>query len=350
MARKSRADGPGTLHHVFNRGLAQRTVFEGRDDVRYFLSRLARVYRKGILEIHGFCFLTNHFHLIVRSPKAELPRAIQLTVNPFVRRFNRLRGRDGPLFKGRFGSRPVRTLTELTRLVPYVDQNSRKARLTSHAELYPHGSASLFQRMESPRWHTRELLEKLACDMSGASAYSPAVYRESFGAALTPAETEWLELRLQCNPDGPDPLDDLVGAAPACIQERMIQRARLADGSRPGLPLVAPLTVLDVLRELELTEPGLRISLRGRVREIWPILLFGLLREECALTIADVARRAGRAAATVSEGVRAHRELLQSNPDYAGLAARALSETLNRLHGPAIARLGSKRLDLLWNE
>ena len=47
MARRSREDNPGALHHVYNRGIARRTVFVGREDVQYFLSRLARVHRKG---------------------------------------------------------------------------------------------------------------------------------------------------------------------------------------------------------------------------------------------------------------------------------------------------------------
>jgi hypothetical protein len=341
MPRKSREDGPDTLHHIYNRGLAQRTVFEGRDDIRFFQSRLARMHRKGILETHGFSFLTNHFHLIVRSPKAELSRAIQLIVNPFVRRFNRLRGRDGPLFKGRFGSRRVRSLTELTRLVPYVDQNSKEARLTSHAELYPHGSARLFQCERSPRWHTRDLLENLACRMSGASVFSPAVYRECFGVGLSPAEAEWIELRMKTRANGPDPLDDLVGAAPSSVQEWMVQRARMADGSGllRGPPLVGPLTIREVIRELEREDPFIQVAHRGRNRRVWPLLEIGLLRESCSLTITSIARLTGRAVSTISEAVRADRELLGTDQIYAALAARALADALQRMHGAATARL-----------
>ena len=40
MPGKSPEDGPDTLHHIYNRGFAKRTVFEGRDDIRYFQSRL----------------------------------------------------------------------------------------------------------------------------------------------------------------------------------------------------------------------------------------------------------------------------------------------------------------------
>ena len=124
----------------------------------------------------------------------------------------------------------------------------------------------------------------------------------------------------------------------------------MADGSPPALPLVAPLAVQEVLQELELQEPGRRIPHRGRARAVWPILLVGLLREECSLRIADVGRRTERPGATVSEGVEAHRELLQGNPEYGELASRTLSEILIRLHGPATARLRRLHRGLPWNE
>lgn len=41
MPRRPRFDAPGLLHHVMNRGIARRRVFETRRDMRYFLALLA---------------------------------------------------------------------------------------------------------------------------------------------------------------------------------------------------------------------------------------------------------------------------------------------------------------------
>ena len=49
MQRK-RHDGPGVWHHVANRGIARRSVFDGPLDDWHFLSRIARVHRRGLLE------------------------------------------------------------------------------------------------------------------------------------------------------------------------------------------------------------------------------------------------------------------------------------------------------------
>ena len=69
MARRNRCDTPGSWHHVVNRGIAKRPLFEDRDDIRYFLSRLAHEVRRGRIEVHAYCILTTHYHLLVRSPR-----------------------------------------------------------------------------------------------------------------------------------------------------------------------------------------------------------------------------------------------------------------------------------------
>ena len=96
MGRNPRCDGSGSWHNVMNRGIARRMVFERRADVRYFLSRVARAVRR-----------------------------IQ---NEYVRWFNRCRRRDGPLFRGRFRSKPVDSLIYRYVLVRYLDAAQGRAR------------------------------------------------------------------------------------------------------------------------------------------------------------------------------------------------------------------------------
>ena len=93
-----------------NRGLARRTVFETRQDVRAFLARLALCVRRGELEVHAYCVLTTHYHLLVRS-RGKLSEGLRRVQNDYVRWFNRARRRDGPLFRGRFLSKHVGSLT-----------------------------------------------------------------------------------------------------------------------------------------------------------------------------------------------------------------------------------------------
>ncbi len=50
MARRLRDDAPGRWHHLTNRGLAKRTMFEGERDFRMFLALVAKEVRAGRLD------------------------------------------------------------------------------------------------------------------------------------------------------------------------------------------------------------------------------------------------------------------------------------------------------------
>lgn len=72
MPRIPRQDEPGRWHHVFNRAIARRTLFERREDYRFFLANLARAVHRREIEIHAYCLMGTHYHLLVRSPHAKL--------------------------------------------------------------------------------------------------------------------------------------------------------------------------------------------------------------------------------------------------------------------------------------
>ena len=124
MPRRLRRDYPGALHHVMSRGIAKRTIFETRRDVRYFLSRLAREVRRGDLEVLVYSVLTTHFHALIRSPRGHLSAAMQRVLDAYARWFNRGRRRDGPLFVGRFVNRLVESESYAYAVVRYIDDNA----------------------------------------------------------------------------------------------------------------------------------------------------------------------------------------------------------------------------------
>ncbi|MFT5478904.1 MAG: putative transposase, partial [Planctomycetota bacterium] len=66
-----------------NRGIARRSMFESRDDIRYFMACLARGVRRGQIEIHAWCVMTTHYHLLVYSPRGELSVAMGRAQNDY---------------------------------------------------------------------------------------------------------------------------------------------------------------------------------------------------------------------------------------------------------------------------
>ncbi|MHC4769163.1 MAG: transposase [Planctomycetota bacterium] len=70
MPRVARVVIPGLPHHVTQRGNNRQDVFFTDDDRAFYLETLRRQSQRHGLELHGFCLMTNHVHLIV-TPLTE---------------------------------------------------------------------------------------------------------------------------------------------------------------------------------------------------------------------------------------------------------------------------------------
>jgi len=310
-----------------NRGIARRTVFERRADVRSFLAHVAGAVRRGEIELHAYSLMTTHFHLLVRSPIGELSEGLRRIQNGYVRWFNRERGRDGALFRGRFRSKPVESLHYRRLLVRYIDQNAPEARIVRNAALYPYGSAFHHVRPRGPRWLCRDWIAS-EIERSGSRTPSRArSYLGTFGHPLQPGEVELVERRIRHGTEERDPLDDLVRAAPDRVRAWLIRRTELADGTRPGLPLATPSAV-----DAEM----LRMRTIGSARGLWggtridprQTLRLWLLRNLGGLPDVELSLRTGSSRGTLDRLHRHHARLLADDPAYAAAAVRVTRRCL----------------------
>ena len=316
MSRLPRFDAPGRWFHVMNRGIARRVVLRGRADMRFFLALVALAVRRGDLEVHAFALLPTHFHLLVRSPNGRLSEAMRRIQNEYVRYFNRANRRDGPLFRGRFHSRPVLSLHYRRMLVRYIDDNPVAARLVACATHYAHGSATRHAGARRPRWLAGWWIDET---IDEARRRDPAAsYASVWGAAPSEAERALVKARVRAKPMLEDDLDDLLRAAPPSVLAWMRRKAALADGTTPGVPLVAPATVLGVLGVARQTEGAwsLASSGRGRWPDLWALAAVGLLHDLAGLSSTAIGLRLDRARAQVGRQLTRHRELL-AEPAYA---------------------------------
>lgn len=328
MPRRWRFDGSGVWHHVMNRGLARRTVFEDVACVRYFLSCLARVVRRGLIEVHSYSVMTTHFHLLVRSPTAELARGLQLVQNRYVRWFNRRSRRDGPLFRGRFLSRAIASLEYRRAVVAYIDANPVEARMTPSPELYPHGSARHYARSRGPIWLERSWVESDATARAGTNHFDLSTYLEAFGTAFSGAARGLVEARLHSRARGADPLDDLVAAAPEAVGRWMRQKAQLADGTQPGIPCASADTVLRVWERHASLVPNWQLARGPSLVGAWPTLAVGLLRDLAGLSWAEIQRRTGASDAAIQRRYQTHRVWMELESAYSSQAAALGKECL----------------------
>jgi len=326
MARSPRSDTPGSRHHVMNRGVARRTLFENIADIRFFLSRLAREVRAGNIEVHAFCILTTHFHLLLRSPVGELSGAMRRVQLSHVRRFNRTRRRDGPLVRGRFRSRLVDSLSYRFILVRYIDANSVKAGLCEDPVDYPHGSARWYGRLRGPPWLQRGWVESVVRGHLGHESYQPDGYSAVFKGEIQ--SDEYLVCHRMANPRAPDHLDDLLLAAPPAVLAWMRRKALLADGTRPGSAVVDPQSVRAAIARSQATHPTWRVRLTQKSRDAWLVAAIGLLRDLCGVSWVEAAALVGRSDSNVANLYRAHRRLLGEDDAYAARVSQVAHSAL----------------------
>ncbi len=294
--------------------------------MRVFLEHLGGACDRDEIEVHAFSLMTTHYHLLVRSPRGRLRDAMQRTQTEYSRWFNRGRRRDGPLVRGRYAAKRVDSHVYRRAVVGYIDRNPVSAGLVPRAGDYPHGSAQIYEhgRAEDCPWLERQWVENEVSRTLSLPDYDPSRYSEVFGR-LPDALARVVEARWRSRV-ADDPLDDLVRAAPGTVVEWMRRKALLADGVRPGLPVLALQSVGEAIHSLS---DGAVDEWTIGARSGWRLLHIGLARQLCGLGLDEIGEHVGLSRSATSKAARLHARLLRTDSEYAkraGLVAgRALS-------------------------
>ena len=72
MPRQLRVEYAGAIYHVMSRANGKGNIFEGDVDRHDFIKTLAEACGKTGFEVHAYCLMRNHFHLVVETPNANL--------------------------------------------------------------------------------------------------------------------------------------------------------------------------------------------------------------------------------------------------------------------------------------
>lgn len=331
MTRKARVDEAGAWHHVMNRGIARRAVFENVRDTRRFLASVARAVRSGWIEVHAYCVLTTHFHMLVRSRAGDLSLAMNRIQNDYVRWFNRSRMRDGPLFRGRFCSRRVDSFEYRMHLIRYIDNNSVLAGLVNTPALYPHGSARHYASRKGPPWLTRDWVEGVVAEHSNRRG-GPSDYASVFGAPVSAGLARVIERRIECSNDYPDPFDDLVGAAPESVRKWMRRKAELADGTSIELAVCDSEHVTAVVCPAREARTQWALPGDGRPVCAWRALEIGLRRQLCGESWAQIAGAVGSSETTVARHYARHLSALRADEEYAAVVAALARDAIHHAY------------------
>jgi len=104
MARKLRLEYEGAIYHVMSRGDRREAIFHDDQDREMFLETLEQACKKTGWQVHAYCLMNNHFHLVVETPQANLVAGMKWFLGTYTGRFNRRHKLFGHLFSGRYKS------------------------------------------------------------------------------------------------------------------------------------------------------------------------------------------------------------------------------------------------------
>ncbi len=123
MARPLRIDYPDAYYHVTCRGNERREIFRDDQDRAAFLERLQRSIEIYSVRLHCYVLMSNHFHLVVQTPKANLSEFMRHLNVCYTGYYNRRHHRVGHLFQGRFKAIVIEADSYLLELSRYVHLN-----------------------------------------------------------------------------------------------------------------------------------------------------------------------------------------------------------------------------------
>ena len=193
---------PGAIYHVMSRGDRREAIFLNDVDRQDFLKTLAECCRKTDFQVHAYCLMSNHFHLILETPEPNLVDGMRWLLSTYTIRLNHRHKLFGHVFSGRYkavlvqhdGGDYFRTACD------YVHLNPVRAKLLSPQERmlsYPWSSLGWYLAgpAHRPGWiRTDRLLT--ACGLADTAAE-----RERFETQLEERrrweadEDQWRPLR-----------------------------------------------------------------------------------------------------------------------------------------------------------
>lgn len=107
MPRKLRLEFPGAIQHVMSRGDQRQDIFLNDVDRHDFIKTLAEACQKTDWQVHAFCLMRNHYHLVLETPNANLVAGMAWLQSTYTIRFNSRHYLTGHVLSGRYKAQLV---------------------------------------------------------------------------------------------------------------------------------------------------------------------------------------------------------------------------------------------------
>ena len=137
MPRPPRFTYAHAVHHVTLRCNNREFLFSD-PAFEAFVDLLQQARGRFPLSLYSYCLMTNHVHLLFRVGADDtLSKVMHWLSTSFTRWFNKLAGRNGHVWEGRFRSTIIEAESYLFRAMAYVALNPVRAGMVADPLAYP---------------------------------------------------------------------------------------------------------------------------------------------------------------------------------------------------------------------
>jgi REP element-mobilizing transposase RayT len=97
-----RVEYAGAIYHLMSRGDRREDIFLDDVDRQDFLKTLAEACQKTGFQVHAYCLMRHHFHLVIETPKANLVAGMAWLLSAYTIGLNHRHKLFGHVFAGRY--------------------------------------------------------------------------------------------------------------------------------------------------------------------------------------------------------------------------------------------------------
>ena len=144
MSRKRRVWHPDSFYHVVSRGNRRDPLFQDEKDFRVFFYNMRELYEQTPFEISSFCFMTNHYHMQLRSREVPISKIMSFINKRYANYYNTRYNLCGHVFEKRFFAEVVSGTYGNFILSHYIHMNPVRANITERPEHYRWSSYQYF--------------------------------------------------------------------------------------------------------------------------------------------------------------------------------------------------------------
>ncbi len=128
MARYLRVEYPGAIYHVTVRMVGVKNdshslLFLDDTDRTRFIETMIKRSEQYDIRLYCFCLMSNHFHILLETPAANLGRFMQRITTAYAVYYNFRHQRHGHLTQGRYGAKLIEGDNYLLSLSRYIHLN-----------------------------------------------------------------------------------------------------------------------------------------------------------------------------------------------------------------------------------